>query len=64
MRIHALNVLRKLFMESSLKAEMEPFITKSYMIAIDGFNYDDWSVRNSSLMLFSALTSRTLGRNN
>lgn len=33
------------------------------MLAIDGFSYDDWSVRNSSLMLFSALASRTLGKN-
>lgn len=33
------------------------------MLAIEGFSFDDWSVRNSSLMLFSALTSRTLGKN-
>lgn len=42
---------------------MEKYITQGYILAIDGFSYDDWSVRNSSLMLFAALTARTLGKN-
>ncbi|CAD8201491.1 unnamed protein product [Paramecium pentaurelia] len=63
MRIHALNVIRKLFMEAWLRQDLDQFIQEAYMLAIDGFSYDDWSVRNSSLMLFSALASRTLGKN-
>jgi hypothetical protein len=33
------------------------------MKSVECFSYDDWSVRNSSLMLFSALAGRTIGRN-
>lgn len=31
------------------------------MTAIKGFAIEDWSIRNSSLMLFSALSLRTVG---
>ena len=41
---------------------MEQFIGDGIMKSIASFSCDDWSVRNSSLMLFSALASRTIGR--
>lgn len=41
---------------------MDPFISQCFELAITQFAFDDWSVRNSALMLFSALASRTLGK--
>jgi hypothetical protein len=57
-----MNILKKLFLESSLKIIMEPYASECFKKAITQFSFDDWSVRNSALMLFSALASRTLGK--
>ncbi|KAM3144290.1 hypothetical protein pb186bvf_003454 [Paramecium bursaria] len=63
LKVHALNIMRKLFMETSLKQYLEQYIGQGFIISIQGFSYDDWSVRNSSLMLFSVLASKSLGKN-
>jgi hypothetical protein len=41
---------------------METYIGEGFRLSISNFAYDDWSVRNSALMLFSALSSRTISR--
>jgi hypothetical protein len=40
---------------------MDKWICKGFITAISGFSVEDWGVRNSSLMLFSAICGRTLG---
>lgn len=60
-RIHAFNILKKLFQDSDLKFELDPFVAEGFIRSIKGFSTEDWGVRNSSLMLFSALALRTLG---
>lgn len=62
LRVHALNILRKLFLETTLRNEMELHIGPAFRLSITNFAYDDWSVRNSALMLFSALAQRTIGK--
>lgn len=60
-KIHALNILKKIFEDSNIKTDVDKFVGTGFMIAIKGFAIEDWSIRNSSLMLFSALSLRTVG---
>lgn len=64
LKVHALNILRKLFQEAQLRYEMEDYLGVAFKKSVECFAYDDWSVRNSSLMLFSALGARSIGKHN
>ena len=57
-RIHAINILRIIFQDSELKQDMEPLTGQGLSLAIRGFSNNDWSIRNSSLMLYSAIMKR------
>jgi hypothetical protein len=57
-RIHAINILRVVFQDAELKQDMEHYIGQGLALAIRGFSDNDWSVRNSSLMLYSAIMKR------
>ncbi|KAL4459843.1 hypothetical protein ABPG74_003369 [Tetrahymena malaccensis] len=60
-KIHCLNILKRIFEDSNIKLDADKFIGQGFMTAIKGFAIEDWSIRNSSLMLFSALSLRTVG---
>jgi len=60
-KIHALNILKFIFRDSTLKSDIEAYISRGLMIAIRGFSSNDWMIRNSSLMLFSSIAKRTVG---
>jgi hypothetical protein len=62
-QIHALNILKLVFQDGSLRQDVEKYIGEGFTIAIRGFSTLDWGIRNSSLMLFSSLVKRTLGAN-
>jgi len=47
-RIHSLNILNRIFQDSSLKLDLQHFVGNGLMTAIVGFSHNDWSVRNSS----------------
>ncbi|KJE89253.1 hypothetical protein CAOG_00762 [Capsaspora owczarzaki ATCC 30864] len=56
-QVHALNVLRALFADSSLSAShMQRFCAHGMVVALEGLCSPSWAVRNSSTMLASALT--------
>lgn len=57
-RIHAINILRIIFQDAELKKDMEHFMGQGLALAIRGFSNNDWSIRNSSLMLYSAIMKR------
>ncbi|EGR31610.1 thyroid adenoma associated, putative [Ichthyophthirius multifiliis] len=60
-KIHSLNILKKIFEDGNIKMEVDKHMGEGFEIAIKGFSIEDWSIRNSSLMLFSALCSRVIG---
>ncbi|XP_054712969.1 thyroid adenoma-associated protein homolog [Uloborus diversus] len=62
-QVHALNILRTLFRDASLGEAVMPFVSEGLKISILGFKSHLWSVRNSSTLLFSALTTRIFGVN-
>ena len=57
-RIHAINILRVVFQDAELKKDMEHYMGQGLALAIKGFTNNDWSIRNSSLMLYSAIMKR------
>ena len=63
-RIHSLNILKYVFQDSRLKQDLEHYIGEGLKLAIIGFTDNDWSIRNSSLMLYSAIISRMFVKSN
>ena len=57
-RVHALNTLRNLFSNSDTGTRVVPFCGQAMRSAVAGFRATSWAVRNSSMMLFSAVTNR------
>ena len=43
--IHSLNILRSLYRESRLNQVIGPYVARGLMIAISGFEANDWAVR-------------------
>lgn len=59
--VHTLNVLRLLYRESTLAEEAVPHLASGFALCFCAFGSPNWSVRNSGLMLFTALMNRTFG---
>lgn len=58
--VHALNVLRLILIDGSLGKELESYIGRSTQLAVLGFSSTKWAVRNSSMMVFSAVIQRAV----
>ncbi|WFD32011.1 phosphatidylinositol N-acetylglucosaminyltransferase [Malassezia sp. CBS 17886] len=59
--IHASNVLRVLVMDSTLAGAMRAHLGGALACAITSFRSTRWSVRNASMMLFAAISTRYFG---
>lgn len=59
-KIHALNIMRFIFQDSMLRHDIQRFITPAMILATESFSSNNWSIRNSALMAFTALTKRLL----
>ncbi len=59
-KIHALNIMRFIFQDSFLRHDVQRFITPAMILATESFSSNSWSIRNSALMAFTALTKRVL----
>jgi len=59
-KVHALNVLRLIFADATLADNVMEFSTKAFISAIQGFEDSRWAVRNSSMILFTAVVQRTV----
>ncbi|XP_049279352.1 thyroid adenoma-associated protein homolog [Anopheles funestus] len=60
-RTHSLNILRSLFRSTDLGETVGEFVSEGIMCAINGYEAESWSERNSSTLLFSALMVRVFG---
>ncbi|XP_020616391.1 thyroid adenoma-associated protein-like [Orbicella faveolata] len=60
-QVHACNILRALYRETKVGEIVFPFVSDGVVVAINGFHSDSWAVRNSSMLLFSALVTRIFG---
>jgi hypothetical protein len=60
--VHALNVIRLILLDSSFGNDLDRFIGDMMVSIIRGFQSPIWSVRNSSMMCFSAIIQRIVSR--
>lgn len=61
-QVHAFNCIKHLFIESQLSLTCAPFIYKGLELSLSTFSSKIWSVRNCSIMLFTALQNRLFAR--
>ena len=54
--VHALNVLRLVITDSSLAPYLNRYVSDVFQLAVQGFKASQWSLRNSSMMVFTAVT--------
>ncbi|CBJ32757.1 conserved unknown protein [Ectocarpus siliculosus] len=59
--VHAMNVLRVVFVDATLADDVGPYVTEATMAAVCGFEHPMWAVRNSSMMLFASIMQRAVG---
>jgi hypothetical protein len=60
-RIHALNIMKFIFSDTYLREDITKFITPAMILSCDEFKNENWNIRNSALMCFTALIKRLLG---
>jgi hypothetical protein len=60
-RIHALNIMKFIFQDTYLREDITKYITEAMMLSCDEFKNENWNIRNSALMCFTALIKRLLG---
>ncbi|XP_066282258.1 tRNA (32-2'-O)-methyltransferase regulator THADA-like [Branchiostoma lanceolatum] len=60
-QVHALNVLRALFSDSTLGSAMLGHISDAVILAISGFSSPVWAIRNAAMQLYGTLLTRMLG---
>ncbi|KAF9192082.1 hypothetical protein BGZ51_006274 [Haplosporangium sp. Z 767] len=60
-QIHAMNVLRRLFMDAKLSTSVLPYVGQGLELSIVAFSSVSWAVRNCGVMLFSTLLHRVFG---
>ncbi|EFC42522.1 predicted protein [Naegleria gruberi] len=61
--VNALNVLRFLFHDAQLGPYVQQFVEDGLIISLKGFGSTIWAIKNSSLMMYTALLHRSLGDN-
>jgi hypothetical protein len=59
-RVHALNVIRLIILDSPMTADMRPFVGDAIIAAIAGYKDESWAVRNSSTMTAAAAMLRVI----
>ena len=60
-RIHALNIMKFIFSDTYLREDITKFITPAMILSCNEFKNENWNIRNSALMCFTALIKRLLG---
>jgi hypothetical protein len=59
-RVIALNACRQIILDAPLSLEIFPFVGVAFVASVIGYTDAEWSVRNSSTMLFAAAMLRSV----
>ena len=59
-RVHALNILRSILLDAPLARDVYPFVGVALVASVIGYMDSEWSVRNSSTMVFAAAMLRSI----
>ena len=60
-QIHALNILRSLVRDARLDQAVSPFLGDIFITGMVALSSEQWSLRNSGTLLYSALINRVFG---
>jgi hypothetical protein len=52
--------MRFIYQDALLRHDIQNYITPGMILACESFSSDNWLIRNSALMSFTALTKRVL----
>ena len=58
--VHALNLLRSIFKDSSLHVDVLPYVSSSLRVSVQGFSDPMWAVRNSALISFVPIALKAI----
>ena len=58
--VHSMNVLRLLIGDATVGPALNPYITQCVQYSVQGFESERWAVRNSSMMVFTAVVQRSV----
>lgn len=58
--VHSLNILRLILLDAALGPEADAYIPQAVKYAVRGFKSELWAVRNSCMMVFSAIVQRAV----
>jgi hypothetical protein len=59
--VHALNVLRLILSDAALGPDLNTYVAETAQLAVSGFTAPQWAVRNSCMMVFTAVAQRAVG---
>jgi hypothetical protein len=59
--VHALNVLRLILCDGALGPDLNAYVPAAAQLAVRGFTAPQWAVRNSCMMVFTAVAQRAVG---
>ncbi|XP_050404235.1 thyroid adenoma-associated protein homolog [Patella vulgata] len=59
--VHALNILKAVFSDSTLSSSLMPLYSKMIILVVESFESPSWAIRNASSQLFSTLILRMFG---
>eukprot|EP01038_Epipyxis_sp_PR26KG_P010809 gene10809-14510_t len=58
--VHAMNVIRLILTDGALGPDLDEYIEVATQLAVLGFSCERWAVRNSSMMVFTAVVQRAI----
>lgn len=61
-QVHAFNCIKGIFADSRLSHHSSPFVSSALDLCLQNFISPTWSIRNCSVMLFTALQNRFFGK--
>ncbi|BFZ12162.1 hypothetical protein BsWGS_15202 [Bradybaena similaris] len=59
---HALHILKTIFTDASLAAQLMPLLSQMTILVLQGFDSPSWAIRNAATQLISTLVTRIFGQ--
>lgn len=60
--VHALNVLRLIILDGAFSFELDVHLSSLFVLTLNGFQHRIWAVRNSCMMVFSAMVQKCVAK--
>lgn len=60
-QVHAFNCIKVIISDASLRAAVQPYISRALTLALHNLNSSMWLIKNAAMMLFALLQKRVFG---